>query len=213
MPQPEKSRAAAFPSGDLPAARPGCNGAGQLFSAAGLIIQRIRTSARLCIAKQNSCPAPSCALLRPPRVQPVSAPGQGIAVKAAIGAADPPAERRPAMQRDDSSLPFLDSDTDPEFPAASPTLHLLDELACHRRAGRTRPRIRRRPGGAAEAHQGDRGRRVSGPFPIPPLSIAPFGGPNLRDLHRRDAPQSSSDIWQRGRAELATSGRRYPADD
>jgi hypothetical protein len=34
---------AAFPSGDLPAARPGCNGAGQLFSAAGLIVQRIRT--------------------------------------------------------------------------------------------------------------------------------------------------------------------------
>ena len=60
---------AAFPSGDLPAAKPGCNGAGQLFSAAGLIIQRIRTwrslrSARLCIAKQNSCPAPSSALLR-----------------------------------------------------------------------------------------------------------------------------------------------------
>ena len=37
VPQPEKSRAAAFPSGDLPAARPGCNGAGQLFSAAALI--------------------------------------------------------------------------------------------------------------------------------------------------------------------------------
>ena len=34
-----KSRAAAFPSGDLPAAEPGCNGAGQRFSAAGLIVQ------------------------------------------------------------------------------------------------------------------------------------------------------------------------------
>jgi hypothetical protein len=34
MPQPEKSRAAAFPSGDLPAVMPDCNGAGQLFSAA-----------------------------------------------------------------------------------------------------------------------------------------------------------------------------------
>jgi hypothetical protein len=34
VPQPEQSRAAAFPSGDLPAARPGCNAAGQLFSAA-----------------------------------------------------------------------------------------------------------------------------------------------------------------------------------
>ena len=55
---------------------------------------------RLCIAKQNSCPAPSSAVLRPAqvgalRVQPVSAAGKGIAVKAAIGAADPPAERHP----------------------------------------------------------------------------------------------------------------------
>jgi hypothetical protein len=71
-PSPATARAtqAAFPSGDLPSARPGCNGAGQLFSAAGLIIQRIRAigsprSARLCSAKQNSCPAPSSALLRP----------------------------------------------------------------------------------------------------------------------------------------------------
>ena len=35
------------------------------------------------------------------------------------------------MARDDSSFPFLDSDTDPEFPAASPTAHLLDELALY----------------------------------------------------------------------------------
>ncbi len=35
------------------------------------------------------------------------------------------------MARDDSSFPFFDSDTDPEFPAASPTAHLLDELALY----------------------------------------------------------------------------------
>jgi hypothetical protein len=68
----KRSRAAAFPSGDLPAARPGCNGAGQLFSAAGLIIQRIRTrgrprSARLCSANKivarrhpPRCSGPKC---------------------------------------------------------------------------------------------------------------------------------------------------------
>ena len=35
------------------------------------------------------------------------------------------------MARDDSPLPFPDSDPDPEFPAASPTAHLLDELALY----------------------------------------------------------------------------------
>ncbi len=35
------------------------------------------------------------------------------------------------MAHNDSPLPFLDSDTDPEFPAASPTAHLLDELALY----------------------------------------------------------------------------------
>ena len=35
------------------------------------------------------------------------------------------------MAHDDSILPFPDSDTDPEFPAASPTAHLLDELALY----------------------------------------------------------------------------------
>ena len=99
----KRAARAAFPSGDLPAAKPDCNGEGQLFSAAGLISNRYELeelrSARLCIAKQNSCPAPSSALLRPqaptprdrsrgtPGVQPVFAAGQGIAVKAAIGAA------------------------------------------------------------------------------------------------------------------------------
>ena len=35
------------------------------------------------------------------------------------------------MSRDNSIFPFPDSDTDPETPAASPTAHLLDELALH----------------------------------------------------------------------------------
>jgi hypothetical protein len=86
---------------------------------------------RLCIAKQNSCPAPSSALLCPLGVQPVPAAGQGIAVKAAIGAADPPARKVPAMAHDDLNFCFHDSETDPEFPAASPTAHLLDELALY----------------------------------------------------------------------------------
>ena len=30
-----------------------------------------------------------------------------------------------------AAWPFFDSDTDPEFPAASPTAHLLDELALY----------------------------------------------------------------------------------
>ena len=35
------------------------------------------------------------------------------------------------MSRDDSTFPFLDSDTDTELHAASPTAHLLDELALY----------------------------------------------------------------------------------
>ncbi len=35
------------------------------------------------------------------------------------------------MAQNNSPVPFLDSDTDPEFPAASPTAHLLDELALY----------------------------------------------------------------------------------
>jgi hypothetical protein len=50
-------------------------------------------------------------------------------VKAANGAADPPARKAPIMPRDDSSFP--DADTDPEFHTASPTAHLLDELALY----------------------------------------------------------------------------------
>ena len=78
----KRAAQASFPSGDLPAAQPGCNGAGQLFSAAGLIIQGIRTmgsprSARLCSAKQNSCPAPSSAALRPCGCNPSPPPAKG----------------------------------------------------------------------------------------------------------------------------------------
>ena len=40
-----------------------------------------------------------------------------------------------------------------------------------RRTSRTRPRIRRGPGGAVESRRGDRGRRVGGPSP-PPLLFA-----------------------------------------
>jgi hypothetical protein len=65
LPAFKRAARAAFPSGDLPEApggqpcpregggrrpEPGCNGAGQLFSAAA-------RRGRLCIAKQNSCPA------------------------------------------------------------------------------------------------------------------------------------------------------------
>jgi hypothetical protein len=95
---------------------------------------------RLCIAKQNSCPAPSCAALRPWRVQTVSASGKGIAVKAAMSAADPPAGKAPAMSRTESTFLFHDSDTDPEPHAASPTAYLLDELQlCGHRPGRDEP--------------------------------------------------------------------------
>ena len=53
-------------------------------------------------------------------------------MKAAIGAADPPAERHPPWHATTAPFPFpTDSDTDPEFPAASPTAHLLDELALY----------------------------------------------------------------------------------
>jgi SLOG family YspA-like protein len=64
-------------------------------------------------------------------VQPVPAAGQGIAVKAAMGAADPLARKAPAMAHDDLNFSFHDSETDPEFPAASPTAHLLDEVALY----------------------------------------------------------------------------------
>jgi hypothetical protein len=59
-------------------------------------------------------------------VQPVFAPGQGIAVKAAIGAADPRARKAPAMARNDRRSPFPDSDSE-----ISPTAQLLDELALY----------------------------------------------------------------------------------
>jgi class 3 adenylate cyclase len=69
-------------------------------------------------------------------VQTVSAPDKGIAVKAAMSAADPPARKAPAMSRNESTLLFSDIDTENEPNTASPTAHLLDELALHgHRAG------------------------------------------------------------------------------
>jgi hypothetical protein len=59
-------------------------------------------------------------------MQTVSAPGKGIAVKAATGAADPPARKAPAMSRTESTYLFSDPDTDPEIHTASATAHLLD---------------------------------------------------------------------------------------
>ncbi len=73
-------------------------------------------------------------------MQTVSAPGKGIAVKAAMSAADPPVRKAPAMSRHESTFPFSDSDTDNELHAASPTAHLLDEIALYgHRAGQDEP--------------------------------------------------------------------------
>ena len=44
------------------------------------------------------------------------------------------------MTHDDSTFPFLDTDTDAERHAASPTAHLLDELALYgHRPGQDEP--------------------------------------------------------------------------
>jgi len=67
----------------------------------------------------------------PRGVQPGSAAGQGIAVKAAIGAATTPAERHPAMSHDRNPLSFRDDDTGHEHHTVSATAHLLDELALY----------------------------------------------------------------------------------
>ena len=111
---------------------------------------------RLCIAKQNSCPAPSSAALRP--CGPAGATRlrlrQGIAVKAAMGAADPPARKAPAMSHDDSILPFPDTDTDRR------TAHRLADRASARRARALRPSPR--PGRARSAAAA-RARRRAGP--------------------------------------------------
>jgi len=57
-----------------------------------------------------------------------------------MGAADPPARKAPAISLDESTFPFRDSDTDNEPYTASPTAHLLDELALYgRRAGQDEP--------------------------------------------------------------------------
>ena len=66
------------------------------------------------------------------------------------------------MAHNDSPLPFPDSDTDPEFPAASPTAHLLDELALYGyRPGQDEPDPRPLPEPDAVQAQLDRiGRSV-----------------------------------------------------
>ena len=133
----KKSRAAAFPDGDLPEAPGGKKAALSRFAMArSNYFPPPPEGGRLCIAKQNSWPAPSSALLRPYGCKTVSASGKGIAVKAAMSAADPPARKAPAMSRDESTFPF--PDTEPH--TASATAHLLDELQLHgHRAGQDEP--------------------------------------------------------------------------
>src|SRR5437879_1337602 len=143
VPWPGEKRAAraAFPSGDLPEAPVG-NGASlsRFAMARSNYFPPPPQAGRLCIAKQNSCPAPSSALLRPCGCKTVSASGKGIAVKAAMGAADLPARKAPAMSRDQNTFPFSDSDTDTELHTASATAHLLDELVLHgHRPGQDEP--------------------------------------------------------------------------
>src|SRR6267378_3782268 len=80
VPRPGEKRAAraAFPGGDLPEA-PGGKGASlsRFAMARSNYFPPPPEEGRLCIAKQNSRPAPSSAALRPSRVQTVSAPRQG----------------------------------------------------------------------------------------------------------------------------------------
>jgi hypothetical protein len=147
----EAGRARGLQGGDLPEA-----GAGLQWRGATIFRRRARPrlidrSQRyeppgFASRKQNGCPAPSSARLRPlpPRDEAVAGPRlrvQGrsglqlvIAVKAAVGAAT--RQRGTAMTRDDSSF----SATDPEPHAASPTAHLLDEIALYgHRPGRDEP--------------------------------------------------------------------------
>jgi hypothetical protein len=100
---------------------------------------------------------PSSAALRPCGSETVSASGKGIAVKAAISAAGPPARKAPAMFRNDSTLPASDSDT--EHHTVSPTAALLDELQlCGHRPGQDEPDPRPLP--EADAVQGQLGAMV-----------------------------------------------------
>jgi hypothetical protein len=81
---------------------------------------------------------PSSAALRPCGSETVSASGKGIAVKAAMSAAGPPARKAPAMYLNDTTFPASDSDT--ERHTVSPTAHLLDELQlCGHRPGQDEP--------------------------------------------------------------------------
>ena len=87
---------------------------------------------------------PSSAALRPYGSETVSASGKGIAVKAAMSAAGPPARKAPAMYLNNSTLPASDSDT--ELHSVSATAHLLDELQlCGHRPGQDEPDSRPLP--------------------------------------------------------------------
>jgi SLOG family YspA-like protein len=96
---------------------------------------------RAALQRETKCSAP--AILRVAaalRVRTRSVPGKGIAVKAATGAAEPPAERHP-MTHDDTTFPFFDTDDqEAERHTASPTAHLLGELALYgHRPGQDEP--------------------------------------------------------------------------
>ncbi len=69
------------------------------------------------------------------------------------------------MSQNNSSFPFPDSDTDPEIPAASPTAHLLDELALYGyRPGQDEPDPRPLPEpDAVQAQLDECGRSVRAP--------------------------------------------------
>jgi hypothetical protein len=62
---------------------------------------------------------------------PFKPPGKGIAVKAAMSAADPLAERAPAMTHDDTPRTFSDNEPEDERHEASPTAYLLTQLSLY----------------------------------------------------------------------------------
>src|SRR6516162_470874 len=94
---------------------------------------------------------PSSAALRPCGSETVSAPGNDRQ-KAARGAANSPARKAQAMTRQISTFLSFSDDTDPEFHAASPTAHLLDELAlCGHRPYQNEPDPRPMPPAAISA--------------------------------------------------------------
>jgi hypothetical protein len=107
------------------------------------------------MARGNHFPPPGCARLciakakmAAPRHPPLRSGPAGaiplclrrtIAVKAAMGAATRQ-KGTPAMSPDDTIYPFRDTDPEVELHAASPTAHLLDELAIYgHRPGQDEP--------------------------------------------------------------------------